>query len=199
MAGRKTSAEKTKEALIDAVIRLLGRRSVADISVRDIALEAGVNHGLVHRYFGSKERLIREAFVRTNASVHRSHLDRAPGSVTSWSFDLLRRRPELARVVARCCLDGPRDVLELAGPPPERHASYLRPIRAALRRAGLEGRIDPAVVNAAGAAALLGWVVFRPLLEAGYKVPRDADDQMALLASLLDSTLMAATEPDGKP
>ena len=57
MESRKSRSEQTKRALLEAAVRLLDRRAAGDISVRDIAAEAGVNHGLVHHYFGTKQRL----------------------------------------------------------------------------------------------------------------------------------------------
>jgi AcrR family transcriptional regulator len=184
MARTKTRTESTKDALIRAAIRLLARRSAADISVRDIATAARVNHGLVHRHFGSKDALVREAVRRTSALVRGSQPE---GGLTAWSFELLRERPEIARVAARCCLDGPRDLLALAAPSPEFLDSCVAPVRTALERLGLTGIVDPHVANAAGLAAILGWVVFRPLFDAGYRLPPDADERLAEIARLLDA------------
>jgi AcrR family transcriptional regulator len=47
-------------ALLDAAEQLLVREGYARISTRRLAAQAGVNHGLVHYYFGSMEEL----FVR---------------------------------------------------------------------------------------------------------------------------------------
>jgi TetR/AcrR family transcriptional regulator, repressor for neighboring sulfatase len=179
----RSRADETREALIAAVIRLLDGRSVADVSVKQIAAEAGVNHGLVHRYFGSKDGLVREAVARTNAAVYRG----APAEGhTAWCHQLLRERPEIARILARCCLDGPLDVLALAAPPPEQLEEYVASTRRALTGLGLEGQIDAHVLNALGLATLLGWVVFRPLLDAGFALPPDADEHVARLAALVD-------------
>lgn len=188
MKTARRSAQATKDALVRAIVRLLAERSVAEISVKDVARAAGVNHGLVHRYFGSKEGLVREAVLRTSAGVNRDHPLR---DMTIWTFELLRRYPEIARIVARICLDGPRDLLALAAPPPQTRESYIRPIRDALARLGLEGRVNANVLNAAGCAALLGWVVFRPLFEAGFGLPEDADDRFAEIARLLDTFIDA--------
>ncbi len=57
----KTTARSTaEEALLDAAERLLVELGHAGITTRRVAEEAGVNHGLVHYYFGSIENL----FVR---------------------------------------------------------------------------------------------------------------------------------------
>ena len=185
-------AGAVKDALVAAVIRLLDARSAADISVRDIAREAGVNHGLVHRHFGSKERLLREAVARTSALVVES---RPAVGHTVWCAGLLRERPEIARIVARCCLDGPRDLLELASPPREVLEQFVAPGKAALRRLGLEGALDPYVLNAVGVAAILGWIVFKPLLETRYGLPPDAEEKVTQLAALVDAIVAGTASP----
>jgi AcrR family transcriptional regulator len=53
--ARRATAE---EALLDAAERLLLDVGHARITTRRLAAEAGVNHGLVHYYFGSLEHLL---------------------------------------------------------------------------------------------------------------------------------------------
>jgi AcrR family transcriptional regulator len=57
----RTAAE---EALLDAAERLLAETGSAGITTRRLAKEAGVNHGLVHYYFGSNENLLVHALER---------------------------------------------------------------------------------------------------------------------------------------
>ncbi|MEP7457051.1 transcriptional regulator BetI [Phyllobacterium sp. SB3] len=47
-----------KRALIDAAIRTIGERGSLDVTVAQIAQEAGVSAALAHHYFGGKEQLI---------------------------------------------------------------------------------------------------------------------------------------------
>jgi AcrR family transcriptional regulator len=47
-----------EEALLDAAERLLLDAGYAGVTTRRLAAEAGVNHGLVHYYFGSVENLL---------------------------------------------------------------------------------------------------------------------------------------------
>jgi AcrR family transcriptional regulator len=55
----KTSARSAaEEALLDAAERLLVEVGSAGITTRRLAEAAGVNHGLVHYYFGSIENLL---------------------------------------------------------------------------------------------------------------------------------------------
>lgn len=51
-------------ALLDAALRLLRDDGYAGITTRRLAQEAGVNHGLVHYYFGSNENLLVAALER---------------------------------------------------------------------------------------------------------------------------------------
>jgi AcrR family transcriptional regulator len=48
----------TEERFLDAAERLLVSVGYANITTRRLAEEAGANHGLVHYYFGSMERLL---------------------------------------------------------------------------------------------------------------------------------------------
>ena len=53
-----------EEALLDAAENLLVEVGYAGITTRKLAEEAGVNHGLVHYYFGSNENLLVRALER---------------------------------------------------------------------------------------------------------------------------------------
>ena len=58
-AAPKTAARAAaEEALLDAAERLLADAGYAGVTTRRLATEAGVNHGLVHYYFGSNENLL---------------------------------------------------------------------------------------------------------------------------------------------
>jgi TetR/AcrR family transcriptional regulator len=55
---------ETEQALLDAAERLLVDVGYAGITTRRLAEEAGLNHGLVHYYFGSNENLFVRALER---------------------------------------------------------------------------------------------------------------------------------------
>jgi len=57
------------EALLDAAERLLIQVGHAGITTRRVAAEAGVNHGLVHYYFGSMEELFLQVLERFTARL----------------------------------------------------------------------------------------------------------------------------------
>ena len=74
------SREVSEQRLIEATIVLLKTHTASNISVRQIAHEADVNHGLVHSYFGSKsgllvavaEQLIADLITTLNQDIRKS-------------------------------------------------------------------------------------------------------------------------------
>ena len=64
VAEKTTARAAAEEALLDAAERLLVDVGHAGITTRRLAEEAGVNHGLVHYYFGSNENLLARALER---------------------------------------------------------------------------------------------------------------------------------------
>lgn len=64
--ARRAEAEA---ALLDAAERLLVDVGHARITTRAVAQEAGVNHGLVHYYFGSMENLLVQVLERFTARL----------------------------------------------------------------------------------------------------------------------------------
>jgi AcrR family transcriptional regulator len=63
-APKSAARADAEEALLDAAERLLVDVGYARITTRRLAEEAGVNHGLVHYYFGSNENLLVRALER---------------------------------------------------------------------------------------------------------------------------------------
>jgi len=61
--------EVNVEAFLDAAERLLVREGAAGISTRQLAKEAGQNHGLVHYYFGSVDELLLQTLERFTGQV----------------------------------------------------------------------------------------------------------------------------------
>ena len=61
---KSTARAAAEEALLDAAERLLVDVGHGGITTRRLAEEAGVNHGLVHYYFGSNENLLARALER---------------------------------------------------------------------------------------------------------------------------------------
>jgi len=72
VATISTARATAEQALLDAAERVLVDSGHAGITTRRLADEAGVNHGLVHYYFGSVENLLARVLERfTNRLIAR--------------------------------------------------------------------------------------------------------------------------------
>lgn len=61
MATRLDPAER-REQIIAATLRLVARDGFAGVTLRDVAAEVGVVHGLIRHYFATREQLVAAAF-----------------------------------------------------------------------------------------------------------------------------------------
>ncbi|HUP31831.1 MAG TPA: TetR family transcriptional regulator [Gaiellaceae bacterium] len=64
MAATTVARSQAEAAFLDAAERLLVENGHAGITTRKLATEAGLNHGLVHYYFGSLENLLARVLER---------------------------------------------------------------------------------------------------------------------------------------
>ena len=153
-AAQKTTARSAaEEALLDAAERLLVEVGYAGITTRRLAEEAGVNHGLVHYYFGSNEKLLVRALERFTERL----IDAAARAV--------RGRRALRREVA----DGDALPRERGRRPTRRSGSSCR--RSRWNNPGLRERL--ARVNAEWRAVLTE-AFDEPHRELGIEMPLDA-------------------------
>lgn len=89
-------------ALLDAAEAELASVGVKAASIRRIAARAGVNHGLVHRHFGSKDKLVTAVLDRLAAQVAAALDDTDTADLLDPGGPLARQ----LRVLARAALDG---------------------------------------------------------------------------------------------
>lgn len=150
---RPNGREEVTAALVDAAAVLITDRGLG-FSVREVASHAGVNHGLVHTYFGSKEGLVQAAFDELS---RRTAAELRPDGFPP--LDLAGYRDaEMVRAMARLVLDPPGDV---------RHGQH--PIsdswRAAIARTNPDMSSDEIRVRVAVASAIaMSWALFADYL-----------------------------------
>jgi AcrR family transcriptional regulator len=65
---RAAQAEQTREAILDALVTVLGR-GVADLSMPAVARESGVSLRTVYRYFPTKRELLAQLNVRLDERI----------------------------------------------------------------------------------------------------------------------------------
>jgi AcrR family transcriptional regulator len=91
------------EQILAAATELFHERSPASVSLREIARRAGVNYGLIHHYFKSKEAVLAEVFKASAQHGGRLTAD-APDSTTALSR-LAQDPRAFARMLAWAVLD----------------------------------------------------------------------------------------------
>ncbi|WP_433682684.1 TetR/AcrR family transcriptional regulator [Nocardia sp. CA-119907] len=143
-----------RDAVVSAVLThaadLFAERGPAATSIRDIAERAGVNHGLVFRHFGAKDKLVTAVL---------DHLSAETAALVDTGI-LSPDDPRLRRhwvVLARCILDGY---------PVGQMQSRFPVITALIEQTRLQRADDhDAALSVAHAAAfVLGWQLFEPFL-----------------------------------
>lgn len=139
-------------AILDAAGALLVERSPLEVTVRDVAERARVNHALVHRHFGTKDQLLRAVLVSRSEAFGRAAAD--VGIDADSMLRLLTQHADYWRILARFVLDAPDLLTDLpAGSMVLAQIGGSTPNGA---RTAEQARVAAAV---AGALAL-GWAVF---------------------------------------
>ncbi len=64
MGKQNESSEIVKDRIINVATELFAKHGVNGVGIRRIASEAGINHALIIRYFGSKDGLVTEILQR---------------------------------------------------------------------------------------------------------------------------------------
>lgn len=138
-------------ATLAAAAELFAERGPAATSIRDIATRSRVNHGLVYRHFGTKERLVGAVLDHLGESLTTLLDTGAPADEIEQAMD------RHMRVMARALLDGyPVGQLQSHFPNVALVVDQVVP----RFRDEQEGRLA-----AANAVALqLGWRLFEPFL-----------------------------------
>lgn len=147
--------------ILDAAERLFGQRGLLEVSIRDIADEAGLPHSAIYRYFDGKGDLFRQVMIR-GTSRQRAHEadDRDAGRAAEGAIDwIMNNNRAYALSVARAALEGET--------PSSLGIDLAESTAQASLRALEEGRLpvavrtdhDPRAAVAAAMALALGWVV----------------------------------------
>jgi AcrR family transcriptional regulator len=157
-------------AVLDAAARLFGDRGPRAVTIRDIAAAAKVNHALVHRYFGSKQQVLRMVLEKSAAATAAAiESSRNSSAAIAKAFQALLGNDSYWRALARAMLDGeePRR-LQRNFPTIRRLIALLRQERDnshTLAQMSAPPRSTTAEAAVAIACALMmGWLLFEPLL-----------------------------------
>lgn len=164
-------ADDVRAALIAAATDLFAEWGPSAVSVRRIAETAGVNHGLVHHYFGSKDGLVAAVLDKLAAQAEdevqrheRTAVIFAPGGATE----------RQGRIVAHLLLEG----TDLAD-----YKSDFPGVRALIKRYRDDGMtLGAARERAAQVVTLVfGWTLFEPFVTAAAGLEQSPDTRRRLL------------------
>jgi AcrR family transcriptional regulator len=170
----------TRQVILAAARELFAAHGVDGVSVRQIAAKAGVNHALVHRYFGTKDEMV--AAILLAEGERMSGMGR-PEADPETSLQAFRQ------VLLHALNDGRTSLMlmlraEIDGLQPERmlEGEPLRPL--ALLRAWFEERapegsgVDVEALTMVIGAAMMGLASCSPILAAGAGAAGEDQDQL---------------------
>ena len=168
-------------AVLESAADLFAERGPAATSIRDIAARSSVNHGLIHRHFGSKDALVGAVLDHLGRHLAELLAAKADGSAIGEAVD------RQLRVLARTSLDG-YSIGELQSRFPtmellldtvrERHSTELGARLAAAHTIALQ----------------LGWCLFGDFLRASTGL-EDLDDRT--FARSIGSTVALIFDAEG--
>ena len=164
---RSRNADLTRRRILDAARRLFAEQGI-DVSLRHIAVEADVSHGLIRQYFGTRNDLV--------AAIIRREIEAVTSAPALTGGDLERLRAGLregmdafrdfASIIMRAELAGiaPKTMLDPAASTPAMHLASMIAGLPAKRGRRDPAALDPRVVSAYVDAALLGFATMAPWL-----------------------------------
>lgn len=77
--------QERRDQILQVATRLFGRRPYSEVSVSDIAVEAGIARGLLHHYFGSKRELYLEVVRLAAMAPLGSETGSTLGTARAWT------------------------------------------------------------------------------------------------------------------
>ena len=165
----------SEERLIVAAGELISEVGPRALSVRGVAERAGVNHGLVHHYFGGKDGLLQAAMMRLVEEHAVFAREKSHGSPMPAPLSLKDDQKYL-RAVVRSVLD---DEMELAQT--ELTAGVSVP-RTALEHAVSAKKLEKADIEtkalfSIGMAMEMGWAALEPFIFASMDVVGDEEQE----------------------
>lgn len=173
------AVRSTRDRLLASAIELFALYGPASVSIRDVARHAGLNHGLLHRHFGSKEALITEAIEVGVASL-------MPAALAPRGFDVdqivqvMHRDSVPARLIARTLVDDiPIGSVRLHYPVMQGVLSRAGSVPAESRPAAVR---DPRVAAVAAASMVGGSVIWGSSLRSALGFNDDVRSALAELS-----------------
>ena len=148
-------------AVVRATAQLISERGTRGVTLRDIARKADVNHGLIIRHFGSKEKLIESVGLSLVASIIEETEERSQtlmDTLSAWD----NRYSVNIRAIVRIMLDDPRGSVPVDTRPLVDR--LLQRVREEQKKLNIHGEGSSVVLVFIIACVVFGDEVFGPYL-----------------------------------
>ncbi|GAA0501329.1 TetR/AcrR family transcriptional regulator [Pigmentiphaga sp. GD03639] len=207
-AGRPVDSQSVgRDRIIDCTVDLLGRRTPEELTILEIAAEAGVNRALVRYYFGDLRGLLHEVteFLMRQLQDRMERALRQPGSLReqlkarlTLRLEFMRQHPHFERLALAEIYHAPRTGNEAGAPTPiQRVTARGLEITAMLFPEGVPPAVDPRFVH----LILIGVPAFvstaQPLIETLFGTGPQAETMMDAYVDFVARMLEDQIRPDG--
>ena len=181
---RPLGREEVRAAVIEAAARRFAAQG-PDASLRDIADDAGVNLGLIHRHIGNKDELLR-AVLAAEIEGGVGFIEQSGDAATALRrlFAGASSNGRYIRIIAWLLLQNPSQLT---------HQDRYPGMQALRALASDENDLDPELMIAM--AAIYGWTVFGPQLRAAFGYDRTPSTELEQgLADVVAGIVRARTD-----
>ena len=163
---RPLGREQVMASIIKTAADLFAKHGVEAVSLRQIAVKARVNHGLIYRHFGSKENLRLKVQDHLAAQVRDEIGNTDSAADTVWkTLAAIRKHEAFWRVMARTFLDGKFEGDVQSEFPFMR--GMVDMVRGEQQKGTVASHLDPRIIVAGIGAMGLGLMVFEKYLLPG--------------------------------
>jgi AcrR family transcriptional regulator len=170
-ATATTSRQETEHRFLDAAERLLVQVGYAGITTRALAAEAGLNHGLVHYYFGSIEEVLlrvlnrfTERLIARQRAMYSADVPFLEKWRTAWRFqeeDLAAGYPKIWFELQALAWNRPDLRARIVAVEAEWRAVLREAFTRAIREYGKEDELPVEAVTALTVTFALGYMLER--------------------------------------
>ncbi|HJQ43598.1 MAG TPA: TetR/AcrR family transcriptional regulator [Jatrophihabitantaceae bacterium] len=191
----RLNPEARRAQLIELGVEMLGSRTLDDLSVEDIAQEAGISRGLLFHYFSSKREfhvevaraVAQELLRRTEPDTSKALLEALHGSLHSF-IDFVEENPDSYKTLVRGAASGDAEMRAIFD---ETRSTLAQRVVATIGDLGLQ-------MSPKTELAVNGWVAFveECVIRWIETRPFDRDVLQDLLAKSLPAVALASTDEE---
>ncbi len=201
---QRSTDDSTVDRILSVAERRFAVRGFTNVTVREIAAEAGVTHPVIYDHFGSKQGLLTAVLERSQS---RRRVITASGlatreAVMALARDTLENSQDYIRILGRAFLDGMPPADWPGGYPGVEHVLALLTAESDQGRTSGSGQ-ETRMLLAAALATLVGWMLLEDQLLAVVGLPeadRDAarEELLGAFQRVLEPALAAAERREGR-